>query len=522
MAKGAPTVRVDGGVLRGASTRGVDAFYGIPYAHPPVADRRFLPPAPAEPWMGTRDATDFGPDCLQGDLRPSRPQSEDCLLLNVWTPQARSGRLPVMVFIHGGAFREGGASYPLYDARDLAARGVVAVTLNYRLGPMGFLVSLRDGLAGNLGLWDQQAALEWVQRNVGVFGGDAGQVTLFGESAGAMSIAVHLTLRSSEHLFARAIMQSNPQAYQYRPVHLADKLGWAFMRRFACDSVRCMQDEPADAIVREWGVLHLPRSSSDFIYWGPVHGPGSGVDRPPQMWADLARRPRPKPVLLGSNAHEGPFFVALAFGFKLPRFAYLTTVGVMFKLAAPRVLALYESLPPDSSAMAHPATSNQWRRDHRQRFGQILTDYLFRCAVRNATARWHAHARRSSHKAPAYLYHFRHRSRHTGPAPCRGLACHMSELPFVFNRTENGVPTAGEFSEDEAALVQTVTEYWLSFARHGHPNGKLGGASGADRPHWSAWTPGAPAQMLLEWPPRLDGSACDAACAVWDEVGYEY
>ena len=252
-----PVVRVESGSIQGNVEDGIATFRGIPFAAPPTGERSFLPPAPVEPWDGVRDATAFGSDCLTNERGTAGvPQSEDCLFLNVWTPRLAAqgdGSLPVMVFLHGGAFRSGGSSVPLYDSADLARQGLVAVSLNYRLGPLGFLVSLQDGLAGNLGLWDQQEALSWVQRNVGLFGGDPARVTLFGESAGAMSIAVHLTLRSSEALFARAILQSNPASHYYRPLRLADKLGQAFIRRFDCDSIHCLRQEPASAIRREWG-----------------------------------------------------------------------------------------------------------------------------------------------------------------------------------------------------------------------------------------------------------------------------
>ena len=518
-----PVVRVESGSVRGNIEGGVAIFRGIPFAAPPTGERRFLPPAPAEPWGEVREATAFGADCLTNEPGTTGvAQSEDCLFVNVWTPRLPTGgdgSLPVMVFLHGGAFRSGGSSVPLYDSADLARQGLVAISLNYRLGPLGFLVSLQDGLTGNLGLWDQQAALGWVQRNVGLFGGDPSRVTLFGESAGAMSIAVHLTLRSSESLFARAILQSSPASHYYRPLRLADKLGQAFIKRFDCDSIHCLREEPASAILREWGISNLPRAVTDFIYWAPVYGPGSGVERSPQLWANMqeADSPAPKPILMGSNAHEGAFFIAQAFSFSMPRALYLSSVAFMFGLSAPAVLGHYALLPLEG-----------WRAsgDYKQPFAQILTDYMFRCATRNASQRWHkyVHTYSREQRRPIYLYYFTQRSNHTGPEPCRGLACHMSELPFVFNRSERGVASQRPFSSDEVSLTDAVMSYWISFARHGHPNERqvLRGTP-SERPYWPAWSPEVPAQLQIEWPLRLAGSyTCDATCGFWDQLGYRF
>ncbi|HEY6876805.1 MAG TPA: carboxylesterase family protein, partial [Polyangiales bacterium] len=191
------------------------AFRGLPFARPPVGPRRFQAPEPPEPWTGVRDATRFAPASLQGMLfvpgeRVSEGQSEDCLYLNVFTPAADSQLRPVMVFIHGGAFTLGSGSEPLYDGAKLAARhDVVVVTLNYRLGALGYLAlgeaGARWGAVDNRGTLDQLAALRWVQRNIARFGGDPRQVTVFGESAGATSVCVLLALAEARGTFARAI-----------------------------------------------------------------------------------------------------------------------------------------------------------------------------------------------------------------------------------------------------------------------------------------------------------------------------
>jgi para-nitrobenzyl esterase len=220
-------VRLDAGLVAGGETSpsGVRVFRGLPFAAPPVGENRWRAPQPVEPWEGVRDASRFGNVCIQADTRPryinianmdgSPALSEDCLYLNVWTAaEDDSDRLPVMVFFYGGAFTDGGGAPPLYDGTALAERGAVIVTMNYRLGPFGFLahplLTAESGYnsSGNYGILDMVASLEWVQANIEAFGGDADNVTIFGQSAGAMAITSLMTSPRAEGLFHRAIAES--------------------------------------------------------------------------------------------------------------------------------------------------------------------------------------------------------------------------------------------------------------------------------------------------------------------------
>jgi para-nitrobenzyl esterase len=221
-------VRVDGGQLSTSTGTpgGVRAFKGIPYAAPPVGDARWRAPQPVVPWDGVRQADRFGASCVQAqpgsrlpwteEFMTQGPVSEDCLFLNVWTAAAVTERLPVMAYIYGGGFNEGSSSVAVYDGASLAARGVVVVTINYRTGPLGFLVhpalsaESPHKVSGNYGLLDQIAALAWVQRNIAAFGGDPTAVTIFGQSAGAISVADLMRSPLAKGLFARAIAQSGP------------------------------------------------------------------------------------------------------------------------------------------------------------------------------------------------------------------------------------------------------------------------------------------------------------------------
>jgi len=220
-------VRLDAGLVSvgGISDSGVRVYRGLPFAAPPVGQNRWRAPQPVEPWDGVRDGSQFGNVCVQADTRPryinianmpgSPALSEDCLYLNVWTPaESADEELPVMVFFYGGAFTDGGGAPPLYDGTALAERGAVVVTMNYRLGPFGFLAhpaltaESEYGSSGNYGILDMVASLEWVQDNIEAFGGDADNVTIFGQSAGAMAISSLMTSPLTEGLFHRAIAQS--------------------------------------------------------------------------------------------------------------------------------------------------------------------------------------------------------------------------------------------------------------------------------------------------------------------------
>ena len=225
-----PQVMLDTGAVQGVDRDSVSAFLGVPYAAPPVGPLRWRAPRPAAPWTSVRKADHFGDACPQVKIMRAAwaqvgPTSEDCLFLNVWRPdQGGAAPLPVMVFIHGGAFTLGAAGVPLYDGANLARRGAVIVTLNYRLGRLGFFahpaLTAEDpgGLLGNYGLMDQIAALQWVQRNIARFGGDPRNVTLFGESAGAGSVQVLMASPLADGLFAKAISESGAGLAHVPPI----------------------------------------------------------------------------------------------------------------------------------------------------------------------------------------------------------------------------------------------------------------------------------------------------------------
>jgi hypothetical protein len=398
------------GDVAGLRAGPVNAFLGIPYAEPPVNALRFRPSKPKTPWYPrVLEAFKFGAECYQsatlsssssddggsgadGDeeedgsggstTKIERVQSEDCLFLNIWAPAAtqrdRDATFPVLLWIYGGAFLHGASSRAEYIGDRLAARGVVVVTINYRLGALGFLVSTADGLYGNYGLHDQKIAMQWVQDNIRSFGGDPSRVTLFGESAGAMSVGLHL-LDQHDHvqrqrasasgyhhaprkprlLFHAAILQSSPMGYKYRSLAVANFIGAGYKELLDCEDLRCLQSESADELihVQDTLIMPFPRSIGNLFSWGPVMtdqvylretrmglGPVANITvRQPTDAVKELRRLN-VPVIIGTVAHEGTVFVFSAFSGRMAKLVYQTCVFGFFQASAPAVLRRYAPL----------------------------------------------------------------------------------------------------------------------------------------------------------------------------------
>jgi carboxylesterase type B len=433
----------------------MDFFGGIPYAAPPVGTLRWAPPEEPPSWKPhILDATQFGPDCYQmvdplmNPFADPDQMSEDCLYLNIYTPAGASSaassppssikkqppKLPVMVWFHGGAFQQGAAKRPEYDGRKLAQEErVIVVTVNYRLGALGFLVSSELGLLGNYGLMDQRAAMYWVQRQISTFGGDPDSITLFGESAGAVMIGLHLQM-NNPGLFHRAILQSNPMGYQFRSIVVADFLGDTLRRTVDCRDVPCLRGEPVEEIMRaQSSLMGIPRSVGDFFTWGPtlthqkqVALTTNGNQRRRKPWSaanntdiyssshqssslNLEHRsffsveayakkrdstkfavnvsqpmlnlhlvPDEIPIIIGTNKHEGEMFVHSAFPLTMSKAVYWMFVGVLFKDSAARVLRHYRPyvtlLEEQAQAIAEEQLleeeNKQYYLDHREELEQ--------------------------------------------------------------------------------------------------------------------------------------------------------
>jgi para-nitrobenzyl esterase len=439
------------GALRGVVAPDHRLFAGIPYAAPPVGPLRWQPPAPALPWPGIRDATHIGPRCMQdaGDLEMGRQTSEDCLSLNVWTPPQSEKKRPVMVWIHGGAFINGSSG--IYDSRWLATRGdIVVVTLNYRLGALGFLAHPAlgaPGAIGNYGLSDQQAALRWVHDNIASFGGDPDAVTIAGESAGAMSVCDHLVAPGSEGLFRAAIIQSGPcQAQVALPDAVRASVDYA--RNAGCEDLRtvatCLRALPADKLRKPVWFYHI----GDDALSGPVTG--TKVLPVDPMVAVAEGQAAKVPVMIGTNQDEFTLFVALQY----------------LRLKKPYTTAQYPDLLSqtfgrDAAAVAARYPLNHFDGNVPLAYSAAVTDGVFACVADRMTEGL-------ARADPVYAYEFNDRG---APAPdaLRNLpfpvgASHSLELRYLFD-----VGGAPRLNPDQQVLSDQMIDAWSQFVRDGHP-----------------------------------------------------
>ncbi|HEX6245551.1 MAG TPA: carboxylesterase/lipase family protein [Polyangiales bacterium] len=460
-------------------------FRGIPYALPPTGARRFSAPEPAAPWSGVRACLHAGPVALQGTtfasgMEVGQPESEDCLTLNVYTPALDDGRRPVLFWIHGGAFTVGASSVPLYDGAALCQRGdVVVVTVNYRLGLFGFLDLGEQGEAfgaqPNLGILDQLLALEWVRHNIAHFGGDPANVTVFGESAGATSVAALLIAPRARGLFRRAIAQSTALHQRLPSRELAARTTHAILAKLGVQpgDVARLRELPAETLVR--AQREAERESLGWRAFFPVRHPGSLPRHPDEAHADPSQ---PNvPLIVGSNRDEWNLFDAgnvARWGTPLEAAeeeARLAQLARWLPRAEPaKVRALVPVYRESRAALGLP-------HDARSLLRAIEGDLIFHLSgVRLAEA--YARAQR-----PVYTYRFTHMS----PALRGALgACHALELPFVFGTYEQ--PMQQRFAGQGpavAALSASMMRCWLHFAREGAP-GPVLDARGQER-DWPAY-----------------------------------
>ena len=498
-------VEVRAGRVRGVERGGVWSFSGIPYAASPAGERRWRPPAPPVPWVGVRACDRFGPvapqsmgfmdQALSGGGEP--PESdEDCLDLNVWTPGLDGGRRPVMVWVHGGSFMTGTGSSGLYRGGHLArTEDVVVVTINYRLGLLGFLAhpalddpgqTWLDGCewsgSGNWGLADQVAALVWVRDHIASFGGDPGNVTLFGESAGGMSVSALLAVPAAAGLFHRAVVESGPPytcslgVAAERAERLAAHLGVPCTRA-------SLVGVPAEQLVA---------AGTDYVEPGAVAGllmtpvvDGGLLDTPPEQ-AVAAGSAASVPLLIGTNRDESAFFVLGSqklMGLSMDGLAQWVRRVTPDDEAADRVVSAVLAARDDRGESIAP----------RDLWSAIATEVVFRVG----TARFaNAHASAAAPGVGTYAYLF------TWESPAfEGVlgSCHALEIPFVFGTVRNQVVQA--FSgggEDAVALSAHMGRAWASFARSGVPECDV---SGAGTVPWPRWDPaGRPTTVLGRWP----------------------
>jgi para-nitrobenzyl esterase len=450
-----PIVRIDGGLVRGADAAGVNSFLGLPYAAPPTGNLRWRPPQPAAGWSGVRDATTFGPSCPQAPspFAPPGRFSEDCLYLNVYTPAARSsfGGRPVLVWIHGGGLEQDGARD--YDGTKLAADGVVVVTINYRLGALGFLAHpalASHGAAGNYGLMDQQAALRWVQRNIARFGGDPGNVTIAGQSAGGLSVLAQMVSPGARGLFQRAIVQSGTFALNQRPLAVAEAAGETFATAVGCadQSAACLRSAPVSDLVANFGV-EIPGVVDGAVLTQPI---GTALAR-----GQFAR----VPVINGITHDEELLFVdglklTVSQGTNIPLAAPLDGSETTYEADIAQALGVS---PARAAAIAavYPLSANPTRPD--EVFGLAVSDASFACPALQVDRQTAARG------VPTYAYQF---NDDAAPGFGLGQATHGAELPYLFDLPNSPVV----LNAGQQALAASMRTDWASFAGTGNPSSR--------------------------------------------------
>jgi len=485
-----PVVRTADGWVQGQASGTTDEYLGIPYAAPPVGPLRWRPPQPPEPWRGVRQATSFAAHCPQP---PSSfgvaSTSENCLYLNVFAPSRQAGRgLPVMVWVHGGSLLVGESND--YNPAALVRDGVIVVTINYRLGALGFLAdaalaSRPGGPSGDYGLMDQQAALRWVQRNIRGFGGNPRDVTLFGESAGGLSTLSQVVSPGASGLFQRAIIESGTYNLTQQSLATAEAAGAAFAGKVGCSSntAACLRRLPVSAIV----------DNEDFGGYTPDV---DGAVLPETIKTALATgRFSHVPVVVGTNHDEWRLFVALAQidgGPAVTAADYQTMIASTLGVPAAAAAAIAAVYP--LSSYSSPSVA----------LGAVGTDAIFACPSLTAEQSLSRYTR-------TYAYEFNDENapeRFLAPVGFPYGAAHASELQYVFDLSSTAFP--GVLTAPQQQLAAIMKRDWTSLAKFGAPGAR-----------WPAFTAASQRILSLVTPqPQVETDfAAEHHCAFWAAAG---
>ncbi len=447
------TVAVTGGTIEGVELDGIFSYKGIPFAAPPVGDLRWKSPQPVVPWEGVKKADKFAPGPMQDTafgamLGGPQEVSEDCLYLNVWTGAKKiDEKLPVMVWIYGGGFGIGMTSSPAYDGTNLAKKGVVLVSVAYRVGPMGFLAhpelsSEGGGGSGTYGIQDQIAGLKWVKENIASFGGDPGNVTIFGESAGGFSVFMLTASPVAKGLFHRAISESGGGIGPARmTLAQAEELGKKYLSDIGANNI---------AEARALSAEEIQKNTKGMGSFWPAP---DGITIPLNMYEIYETGAfNDTPILIGSNSNEGGLFVNQP----ITSDAFKAMVKGQYAAAAEEILKAYPH--------ATDADATQSAKD----------------LMRESTFAWPTwawaklHSRKSANRA--YVYYFDHR---TEGVP--GGANHASEIPYVFSNLGGPGPmNSRPATPADIALSELMGAFWINFAKTGNPNGE-------GLPNWPAF-----------------------------------
>jgi para-nitrobenzyl esterase len=473
-------VKIEGGLLHGTSEDGLTVYRGIPFAAPPVGDLRWLAPQPAAKWEGVLQATNFGPSPIQGRGMGNRGgqglgMSEDCLYLNVWTPaKSANDRIPVLVWIFGGGFNMGATSYRSYSGENLAKKGVVLVSIGYRIGQLGFLAHPElsaenpNHASGNYGLLDVIAGLQWVKKNIAAFGGDPNKVTIFGESAGGIVVSMLCASPLAKGLFHGAISQSGGSFSPPRPNPLhgenlqrladAERSGQAYAKNAGVLSIAELRKIAAD---------RLPAGSQgrlEGMAWPTIDG---WVIPDDQYKLYEAGKFNDTPILVGYNSDEGVTFSP-------PRTPedYIATVKSRYGPFADSLLKAY---PSGSGTVAKTA------RD-------LTRDVMFG---------WHiwvwARLQAKTGKSRVFFYYFDQHPDYPEGSSQAGLGSpHGSDVPYVFQHLNASSP---QTTKSDMEISEAMGTYWTNFAKRGDP-------SGEGVPAWPAFSDANPVLMYFNQTPH--------------------
>ena len=442
-------VHTAGGLLSGSAGRSaaVRVYKGVPYAAPPVGELRWKAPKPPAAWHGVKKADAFSPACMQAPYpatsiyhSAAEPSSEDCLYLNIWTAAKSSKeRRPVMVWIHGGALTRGSGSTSMYDGESLASKGVVLVTINYRLGVFGFLAhpeltreSDRNA-SGNYGFLDQIAALEWVQKNIPAFGGDPRRVTIFGESAGSWSVNYLMATPLARGLFQRAIGESGGAFGPIKRLADVEASGVKFAHSLGAESIAALRDKQADDLLKASSAASFPPNVDGWML-------------PHDVYTIFAEgKQNDVPVIVGSNADEARSLTRWPEGGTAKTFQ--AQLKARFGPGADKVLEFY------------PAATDQ---EAEASFYSSFTDFVFTWQMRT----W-ARLQSGTGHSKAFVYYF---SRVPPGAGHDKLgAFHASEIPYAFDNL--AISKWRTYEDADRKLADIISSYWVNFAATGDPNG---------------------------------------------------
>lgn len=446
-AEGPAPVRVASGLVQGVAEKDFTVYKGIPFAAPPVGDLRWRAPQPAAAWDGVRAADHFAPDPFQGDGKGN--VSEDCLYLNIWTPAKVPGeKIPVLVWIYGGGFSFGSTSTPVHNGEHLARKGVVLVTLNYRVGPLGFLAHPElsaespHHVSGNYGLLDQIAGLKWVRENIAAFGGDPERVTIFGESAGGIAVSMLCASPEAKGLFRGAISQSGGSfgptrdttypGENMRTLAQAEASGTAFLQKAGAASLAELRRVPPEKLPAGWG---------SGAAWPIVDG---WVIPDDQHKLYEAGRYNAVDILVGYNSDEG-----LSFAREKTPAEYRAAVEKRYGPFAEKLLAAYPA-----GADTVPKTARDLMRD---------------AAFGWQTWAWATLQAKAGRTKVFYYYFDQHREHPAGsPESDHGMP-HGVDVPYVFQTLDRN---DAKLTPGDWAISDTVSSYWTNFAKRGDPNGE--------------------------------------------------